>query len=209
MRLQCKGAILFMASNTKTTANMKTSWIETPPISPKLKHLSAELIANMPWLDKISSPVQSWISKLYGHPRQVSYRVKDILNGVWLGHPLHPVLVTVPLGAWTSTFLLDLAWLADQDESTARNADLTLWLGLAGAVGAAVTGATNWVDTDGPPQRTGMLHALLNVGITTANLVSAVLRITGNRRSAISIASTGYAISLYSAYIGGEFVLCV
>ena len=29
-------------------------------------------------------------------------KVRDGLHGVWLGHPLHPVLVQVPVGAWLS-----------------------------------------------------------------------------------------------------------
>src|SRR5439155_22637987 len=34
--------------------------------------------------------------------------LKDILSGTWLGHPLHPVLTDVPIGAWSSAFVLDL-----------------------------------------------------------------------------------------------------
>ena len=83
-----------MAVNT--TTEQQRSWMETPPQSPAIKHLSGELIARMPWLDSVSKPLQSWISKLYGEPRAPSYRVKDMLNGTWFGHPLHPVFVTIP-----------------------------------------------------------------------------------------------------------------
>lgn len=191
-----------MASNVTTVP--KSSWIETPPDSPTLRKLSGNLIARMPWLDKVSQPVHNWIAKLYGQPGQPAYRIKDFLNGVWLGHALHPVLVNVPLGSWSATLVLDLAWLADQDDGIARGADLSMWLGLAGAAGSAVTGVTSWVDTDGPEQRTGMLHALLNTGITVLNATSAILRFTGQRRTAIALSTTAYAISLYSAYLGGE-----
>lgn len=194
-----------MASNT--TANVRSttkSWMETPPLTPLLKHLTGELIAKSPWLDILAKPLQGLVAKLYGEPKAPSYRFKDILNGVWYGHPLHPVLVTVPLGAWTATLLLDMAWLADQDEGTARSADLTMWLGLAGAAGSAITGVTQWVDTDGAEQRTGMMHALLNTTVLGANLVSAALRLTGQRRAAIALASTSYMVSTFAAYIGGE-----
>src|SRR5207248_3917376 len=191
-----------MAVNT--TTEQQRSWMETPPQSPAIKHLSGEFVARMPWLDSVSKPVQSWIAKLYGEPRGASYRVKDMLNGTWFGHLLHPPLVTIPLGAWTATLLLDLAWVNEQDEGTARSADMTLWLGLAGALASAVTGATQWVDTDGAEQRTGMFHALLNIGVTGLNTVSAILRLTGQRHAAISLSTTAYAVSLYSAYLGGE-----
>src|SRR6185312_7882803 len=146
------------------TAPQKTSWMETPPRSPALRHLSWMLLARMPWLDQVSKPLQSWITKLFGQPEEPTYRVKDFLNGVWLGHVLHPVFVTVPLGAWSTTLMLDLAWLFDENNDVARCADMTMWLGLVGAGASAVTGVTNWVDTDGAEQRTGMLHALLNSG---------------------------------------------
>lgn len=189
---------------TKVTITETSKWVDTPPNNPPLRRLNGKFIASMPWLDKLSAPLQKWIAKLYGQPQEPSYTIKDILNGVWLGHPLHPVLVTVPLGAWTTTLLLDLVWLSDEDEGIARASDMTMWLGLAGAGASAVTGATNWVDTDGPEQRTGMLHALLNSGVTVLNLTSALLRLVGQRRSAITLSTTAYAIATYSAYLGGE-----
>ncbi|MBW3651387.1 MAG: hypothetical protein KY458_12550, partial [Actinobacteria bacterium] len=33
---------------------------------------------------------------------------KDLLSGTWLGHPLHPLLTDVPIGAWASALVLDL-----------------------------------------------------------------------------------------------------
>ena len=189
-----------------TSLNQHTSWLDTPPRAPAIRHLNAELLTKMPWLDHISAPLQQWISKFYGDPGQPTYRIKDYLNGVWLGHALHPVLVNIPLGSWTATLLFDLAWLSNPDETNERAADTTLWLGLIGATGSAVTGLTNWVDTDGPEQRTGMLHGLLNGGITVLNLVSALLRLSGQRRTAITFATLAYTASLYSAFLGGELV---
>ena len=191
-----------MATNVST--NHAVSWVDTPPRSPKVRNLSGQLLVSMPWLDKVSGPLQSWVAKFYGQPGQPVYKIKDFLNGVWLGHALHPVLVDIPLGSWSTTLLLDMAWLADEDAGVARSADITMWLGLAGAAGSAVTGLTSWVDTDGPERRTGTLHALLNGGITVLNLASAILRMTGQRRTAITLSTTAYAIALYSSYLGGE-----
>lgn len=192
-------------TTTETSTEMPIkSWVDTPPVAPTLRNLNGRLLASMPWLDKISTPLQAWVNKFYGEPTEPTYRVKDILNGKWLGHVLHPVFVTVPLGAWTATVLLDTLWLGSEDEGVAKSADATMWLGLAGAASSAVTGLTQWVDTDGPDQRTGMLHALLNTTVTALNLGSAVFRLTPMRRTAITLSSVGYAISLYSAYLGGE-----
>ncbi len=189
---------------SRVTTSTDRSWMETPPISPAIRHLNGELLSRMSWLDKLSGPLQQWTSKLFGQPGQPSYKIKDLLAGVWLGHALHPVLVSIPLGSWSATTLLDVVWLVDENNGVARSADLTMWLGIAGAAGSAATGLSNWVDTDGTEQRTGMLHALLNTGVLSLNLVSAILRLTGQRRTAITLATTAYAISLYSAYLGGE-----
>lgn len=182
----------------------RTSWVDTPPRSPFLRNLSATLLTKMPWLDGIAGPLQKWINKAYGEPGQPQYKVKDMLNGVWLGHTLHPVMVTVPIGAWTATSVMDTAWLFTQDESMAKGADVTLWIGMVGAVGSAATGATNWTDTYGSERRAGMFHALLNSGVTVLNLASGILRFTGQRRTAIALTTVAYAATAVSAYIGGE-----
>ena len=44
-------------------------------------------------------------------------RLRDMLHGVWLGHPLHPMLIQVPVGAWLSAAILDLS---RGDEKTSR-----------------------------------------------------------------------------------------
>jgi hypothetical protein len=130
--------------SSKTPANSTKSWIETPPRSPQIRRLSEQLIHSIPWLDKIAETVQGAISKLYGQPGQPTYAVKDFLNGKWIGHALHPALVAIPMGSWTATLVLDLAWLTDENEGMARAADITMWVGLAGALGAAATGVTSW-----------------------------------------------------------------
>ncbi|GAC1388328.1 MAG: hypothetical protein NVSMB49_00090 [Ktedonobacteraceae bacterium] len=189
---------------SKVTTSPDRSWVDTPPNSPTIRHLNSELINRMPWLDKLSTPLQQWTNKLFGQPGQFSYKIKDALNGVWLGHVVHPILVAFPIGSWTATTLLDVLWLADENEGVARSSDITLWLGLGGAVASAVTGLTNWADTDGPEQRTGMLHALLNSSALSLNLASAILRITGQRRTAIGFTVGAYAIMNYAGFLGGE-----
>jgi nitrite reductase/ring-hydroxylating ferredoxin subunit/uncharacterized membrane protein len=193
-----------MVSETTKTNLPTTSWMDTPPRSPKLRHYSAQLIAKMPWLDTISTSVQKIGHDVFGEPGQPAYRIKDFLAGVWFGHPIHPALVTVPIGSWSASLILDLAWLADQDDGVARSSDLLMLVGLTSAVGAAATGIANWVDTDGQDQRTGMLHALINSSVTVLNLSSLLLRLTGQRRTAIALAGTAFTLTIYSAYIGGE-----
>ncbi len=182
------------------------SWAETPPMNPPLRHLIGEVVESQTWLDKLAAPFQSWLLKLFGQPGQPSRKIKDLLNGTWLGHSLHPVLTDVPLGAWTSMVVLDLAGLSKEDEGTSRSADLLLLLGILGATGAAVTGVTDWSDLDGTDRRVGFLHGLLNGSILLINIASLGLRLTGKRRAGVALSTTGYLASLFSAYLGGELV---
>ena len=79
-------------------------------------------------------------------------------------------------------------------------------LGLLGATGAAVTGVTDWSDLDGTDRRVGLLHGLLNGSVAILNLASLVLRLRGKRHAGVALSTTGYVVSLFSAYLGGELV---
>lgn len=193
-----------MASKTTTQANQPTSWVDTPPSKPPLHKWSSELVARMSWLDKLATPLQNWLVRLYGKPGQPAYKAKDFLNGVWLGHVLHPTIVQIPLSAWTAATILDQVWLSREDDGLARSSDLLLWVGLVSSVSAVATGLTNWVDLDGPEQRTGLWHGVLNGSAGVLNLVSAILRLAGQRRLAIALSSTAFVGTAYSAYIGGD-----
>jgi hypothetical protein len=67
---------------------------------------------------------------------------KEVLQGTPLGHPLHPALVAVPIGAWASATLFDLLG----DDAGARR--LTA-IGCLAALPAALAGGTDWLATDG------------------------------------------------------------
>src|SRR5580693_7542110 len=109
-------------------------------------------------------------------------KLRDVLHGVWLGHPLHPMLVQVPVGAWLSASVLDFA---RGDERAAR---LLVATGLIAAVPAALAGTADWSEQHEQQMRVGIVHAAGNVvamGLYGASLVprdprlSRALRFTG------------------------------
>ncbi|MDQ6893795.1 MAG: Rieske 2Fe-2S domain-containing protein [Acidobacteriota bacterium] len=167
-----------------------------------------QLLTEQKWLDGIADVVQPAVKSAFEGLGPTGRPVKNALNGTWLGHPLHPVLTDIPIGAWTVTVLLDS--MDNGNRGVARGlrraADASLLLGLAGAAGAAVTGLTDWSDTDARPRRTGMAHALLNVGATLLFTGSFFSRRRGNRTAGKALALAGFAIASASAYIGGELV---
>lgn len=189
---------------TEVTPSEEKSWAETPPMNPPIRYAIARVIENQTWLDKLGTPLQNWLLELYGQPGQPNRKIKDLLNGTWLGHALHPVLTDIPIGAWSGTVLLDLVWLSGESVDIARSADITMALGIAGAGAAAVTGVTDWSDLDGTDRRVGLMHGLLNSGILLTNIGSIVLRLTGRRRVGIALSTAGYLATLFTAYLGGE-----
>ncbi len=192
--------------STETIQEQQHSWTQNPPATPPLRYLIAQVAEQQMWLDRLAQPFQRWVLKLFGQPGEPQRKIKDILNGTWFGHALHPAFTDVPLGSWSGTLLLDLLWLVREDQGLARGADTTLGLGLLGAIAAALTGVADWSDLYDTDLRVGFLHGLLNGSIALTYLASWLLRRTSRRRAGIAVSTAGYLTALFSAYLGGELV---
>ncbi len=106
--------------------------------------------APQPFTERLSDSLQHWIGVVVGSQRKPPRRLKSLLNGTWLGHPLHPVMTDVPITAWMLTAVFDVIWLIAHPAWAAYGAFVTVIVGLLGALGAIVTGLTDWSDTYGP-----------------------------------------------------------
>jgi nitrite reductase/ring-hydroxylating ferredoxin subunit/uncharacterized membrane protein len=129
--------------------------------------------------------------------------VKDALSGSWMGHALHPLLTDLPIGTWTSAVLLD--WLGGQ--SGRRAADRLIGLGIAFTLPTAVTGMTEWADSevgDEHVRRVGLIHAVSNVGATALFGASLAARKSGARGAGKALALAGAGILGASGYLGGH-----
>lgn len=146
-------------------------------------------------------PAAEWLS---AKVNQVlgSGRLKSLLSGTWLGHPLHPLLTDVPIGALTAATVMDI--LGGEDGADASNA-LTI-LGLLAVAPAAVAGLSDWSDTVGPERRLGMIHALANAGASTLYLAALLNRVGGNRTGARLFSAAGLGMLGGGGYIGGHLV---
>jgi nitrite reductase/ring-hydroxylating ferredoxin subunit/uncharacterized membrane protein len=161
-------------------------------------------IIDTPRLDRIGDPLSKAVRGAYAAGGTVGAQIKNAAHGTWLGHPLHPVFTDVPLGAWTAALALDAA--ADGDEGRHRAATFAIGVGLVGAAGAAITGLTDWSETDGQARRTGLIHGLLNVSATVLMGAAFALRSKTSGGPSRPFAWVGYAIALGSAYLGGDLV---
>src|SRR5690242_8165677 len=111
--------------------------------------IAQEIVEQQKWLDDVANVVQPIIHDAFSNAGETGHMVKDLLNGVWLGHALHPVITDVPIGAWTITQLLDLVSAARGDDPGLDAAsDVALGAGIVAALGAAITGLTDWSDID-------------------------------------------------------------
>jgi nitrite reductase/ring-hydroxylating ferredoxin subunit/uncharacterized membrane protein len=143
-------------------------------------------------LESASTLVAGWLDSVMRFPGAT--RVKDVLHGRWLGHALHPVMVDLPIGFWTSAMFLDAI-------GHRRSARLLTLAGTLSAVGAVATGAADWSVTDGRERRLGLVHGVLNA---TATVLNAASLIAPKRYRGLSW--TGGALATASAYLGGELV---
>ncbi|WP_446212179.1 Rieske 2Fe-2S domain-containing protein [Micromonospora sp. IBSANI012] len=125
-------------------------------------------------------------------------RVRDLLHGVWLGHPLHPAMVQVPVGAWISAAVLDL--LPGQ-----RKAATTLiGLGTVSALPAAVAGLNDWAALARDQRRVGLVHAASNSVALVFYAGSLAARMRGRHGMGRALAYLGLSAASAGAYIGGH-----
>jgi nitrite reductase/ring-hydroxylating ferredoxin subunit len=141
-------------------------------------------------LDRLVAPVQRVARRLRPGP------VRDALHGVWLGHPLHPVLAQVPLGTWLSASVLDM-WPGNSTAS--RRLVLT---GLAASAPAALAGTADWSEQHEQQLRVGIAHALANTAAIALYLTSVAVpaRARGLRLAALTAAGTAGLLGGHVAY---------
>jgi nitrite reductase/ring-hydroxylating ferredoxin subunit/uncharacterized membrane protein len=122
-------------------------------------------------------------------------KLRDALHGVWLGHPLHPMLIQAPVGAWLSASIIDAT---GGDEKAART---LVAAGLAAAVPAAVAGSADWSEQHEQQMRVGVVHAAGN--ITALSLYGASLLSRGPQLSR-ALRLAGLAAVSVSGLLGGH-----
>ncbi|MVN21852.1 Rieske 2Fe-2S domain-containing protein [Mucilaginibacter arboris] len=165
-----------------------------------------DTIAKQEWLKAVGKKLQPTVIKAFEAGGETGQKIKNFLHGTWLGHPLHPIITDVPVGSWTAAVVLDAMELSGQ-KKYAAGADAAIAIGLAGAVGAAVSGITDWSGTTQKRSQIGLMHGILNVAATALYTTSYIMRKNkGPRKTAIGLALLGYGITSAAAYLGGHLV---
>jgi nitrite reductase/ring-hydroxylating ferredoxin subunit/uncharacterized membrane protein len=175
-----------------------------------INHIVNRFIERQGWLEPVADFLQKVVAGAYKVLGKPGRDLKTLANGTWLGHPLHPVLTDIPIGAWTLAILFDIIYLVRGTHGWVSAADLTIFVGLLGALGSAITGYTDWSDTFGRERRVGITHGLLNTVAIVIYLVSLIIRVShGSRGLAIVLALIGYGIMITAAFLGGDLVFSI
>lgn len=129
-----------------------------------------------------------------------------------LGHPLHPVLVVLPLGLFSVSVVFDLFYLLLGDEVLANVAYWNIVLGLLGGIAAAVFGLLDWLAIPGGTRarRIGLVHGVGNAVIVLLFAWSWWLRLPDVTYSPdllpFLLGLVGVSLALLTAWLGGELV---
>jgi nitrite reductase/ring-hydroxylating ferredoxin subunit/uncharacterized membrane protein len=163
---------------------------------PLAREAIAERLEDVEALDTLAEPLQKAIRAAV--PQESA--LKDVLSGTWLGHPLHPPLTDVVVGAWTSALLLDL--LGGPESEAA--ADRLVATGVLAALPTVAAGASDWAELRGESRRVGLVHALGNTTALTLHALSWRARRRGERTRGVALSALGYAVATFSAWLGGH-----
>ena len=128
-----------------------------------------------------------------------------------LGHAVHPILVTFPLGLLATSVIFDLLHVAT---GTPRWAEVAFWMMASGAIAglvAAVPGAIDWLSI---PRNTrafkiGLLHGTGNVIVVALFGTSVLLRKNAPENPstlAVALAVAGLGLAGITGWLGGELV---
>jgi uncharacterized membrane protein len=141
--------------------------------------------------------------------------IKHILQGRFLRHPLHPMLVHLPVALWPLSLVSDILYMSTDDVFFARASFYLIGVGILVALLAAATGAAELIDV---PRRTlamriGLTHGILNVLIAGLYLLSFFSRgslstgsdgIVTSTELLLNVISVG--LLMVSGYLGGLLV---
>ncbi|MFJ2598376.1 DUF2231 domain-containing protein [Streptomyces erythrochromogenes] len=123
---------------------------------------------------------------------------RDLLKGRPLGHPLHPVLVQVPIGCWLSAAVLDVV------PGERRGATTLTAVGLAGVGPAAIAGWADWADQPPEQARVGLAHAASNAVAVSCYAFSLAARLGGRPVKGRMWGWAGLAAVAVTGALGGH-----
>jgi len=163
------------------------------------------------WLDPVGETIQKAVGAFYDSLGAPGKSLKDLMHGTTvLGHPLHPAITDLPIGAWSVGVLAD--WLfVTTGRVPAVAGDLGLAIGVAAAIVAAMTGYTDHHETVGHGRRAVTVHGLTMTVVVVIELVSMGMRLWAPdmRTGAIVLATGAWLLAVVGGYVGGHLTFAM
>ncbi|WP_326595190.1 Rieske (2Fe-2S) protein [Streptomyces sp. NBC_01803] len=144
------------------------------------------------WADSLLGPLRGAVRTT------LPEGARDVLHGTWLGHPVHPLMVQVPIGTWMSAAILDLL------PGHRGGAGVLVAVGLAAALPAALAGLADWAELRKPQMRVGLLHAATNTAAVALYAASLSARLRGRRLAGRGLGFAGLATVSVGGALGGH-----
>lgn len=129
--------------------------------------------------------------------RLLPKKAAELLRGSWLGHPVHPLLVTMPIGAWTSAAVFDVLGR----RVAARQ---LIGIGLAAVPVTVLAGAADYAELTTAQRRTGVVHAAANSVAAALLVASYVCRARGRHTAGIALSAAGLGAMGVGGALGGH-----
>ncbi|NMO90944.1 Rieske (2Fe-2S) protein [Actinomycetospora sp. TBRC 11914] len=153
-------------------------------------------LAAWPALDRIAAPARDLVNRVL-----TDRKVADVLHGVPIGHPLHPVLAQLTFGSFLSAGILDLV------PRTRRPATALIGVGLLSAAPTAAAGWADYAQAHEEQQRVGIVHAAANITMLAGYVASLAARARGRGFrgalwgwAALAVGSAGAALGGHLSY---------
>lgn len=129
---------------------------------------------------------------------------RHVLLGHWLGHALHPLLTDLPIGFWTSSWVLDLLPVPGARRASQR----LIGLGLISALPTAVTGWAEWSQTsEQGVRRTGVAHAAANTVALGLYTGSWLARRSGRHGLGVATGHLAAAVVSAGGFLGAHLAI--
>jgi len=134
--------------------------------------------------------------------------LRDLLNGTWLGHSLHAVLVDVVVGGLTAVVLLDVLRVFFSVDGLETASTWVLGLAVLSSLGAILSGLTDYKDTapSSAERDVAGFHGLINIVATVLFTISFVQRLNSAHDAGFWVLLVGYLVVSVGAFIGGHVV---
>jgi nitrite reductase/ring-hydroxylating ferredoxin subunit/uncharacterized membrane protein len=132
--------------------------------------------------------------------------IADFLHGTWLGHPLHPVLTDITIGAWAMAGIFDAAGAITDSDELRKVGDHLTTAGTISAIPTAITGLTDYSTFPEPSAAPATLHAMLNTINFGFYIASVRARRRGDHSRGVLYSTIGLGLTAVSAWLGGKLV---